>query len=152
MRFRAGVEATPTVAHAYRVGLQALLANDRGRIVCKRPRKLTGSVHLDAALAATLPNAPRWDYGIGYGRGADERAVWVEVHPASSTSIDAILRKLAWLKSWLQGEAPKLHAITKDDYYWIATDGPISITATSPQAKRLALAGLQRPRRQLTLE
>jgi hypothetical protein len=152
MSFRGAVEATPAVAGAYRAGLQALPANDRARIVCNRPRRLTGSIHVDDALAASHPNAPRWDYGIGYRRGADERAVWVEVHPASSTSIGGMLKKLEWLKTWLQGHAPRLHAITKDDYYWLATDGPIAITANSPQAKQLALAGLRGPRRRLPLE
>ncbi len=152
MSFRAAVAATPAVAAAYRAGLQALPANDRARIACSRPRRLTGSIHLDHALAASHPNAPRWDYGIGYRRGSDEWAVWVEVHPASSTGIGGMLAKLAWLKTWLQGEAPKLHAITKGDYYWLSTDGPIAITANSPQAKRLALAGLRGPRRQLSLD
>lgn len=152
MSFRAAVLATPAVAGAYRDGLQALPARDRARISCRRPRRLTGSIHVDGALAASHPRDPRWDYGIGYCHGADERAIWVEVHPASSSSIREMLSKLEWLKTWLQREAPQLHNITKDDYYWLATDAPIAITANSPQAKQLASAGLRGPRRRLALE
>ncbi len=62
-----------------------------------------------------------------------------------------MLDKLAWLRDWLQTDAPQFRAITKDGYYWIATDGRIAITANSPQAKQLALAGLRGPQRRLVL-
>ncbi len=152
MSFREAIRATPSVATAYHSGLQALLTADRDRISCNRPRKLTGSLHLDAALVAAQPQSPRWDYGIGYRTSHEEWAIWVEVHPASSTSIVEVLTKLEWLKGWLQTDAPKLHDLTRGEYYWIATDGRVAITANSPQARRLAANGLRGPMRRLLLE
>jgi hypothetical protein len=62
-----------------------------------------------------------------------------------------MLEKLRWLKEWLRTQAPALEALTQDDYYWVSTDGTIAITPDSPQAKRLAAAGLRGPMRVLPL-
>lgn len=152
MTFRQAVEATPSVAAHYQKGLWALSAGDTARIRCANTRRLTGSVNVDSALQAAEPNAPRWDYGIGYCRGNNDVAVWVEVHPASSTSITDMLRKLQWLRDWLRTQAPALAALTQGDYYWVSTDATIAITPNSPQAKRLAAAGLRGPMRVLHLK
>src|SRR5262249_2940533 len=85
-RFKAAVVSIPAVAEHYRAGLQALRAADVAHVICDTPRKLTGSIDLDAAKHATEPQAARWDYGIGFKLSpAEERAIWVEVHPASSS-------------------------------------------------------------------
>ena len=94
MSFQAAVQAAPTaVAGAYRPGKQALPGQHRSLVTCADSRRLTGSVNLDAALQASLPNAPRWDYGLGYQpvSGA-ERAVWIEVHPAATSNVGEVLR------------------------------------------------------------
>lgn len=150
MTFKSAVYATPSVATAYKSGLRALRAGDRGKVSSGDPRKLTGSIDLDDALREFAPTAPRWDYGIGFKSGG-ERAIWIEVHPASSLSIDDMLAKLSWLKNWLQSEAPDLRAPTDGKFYWIATDGRIAITPGSRQARRLASNGLIGPRRHVTL-
>src|SRR5579885_1606851 len=147
MSFRKAVEATGSVAAHYRAGLQALPKRDADCIQCANTKRLTGSVNVDDALKATEPNAPRWDYGIGHRRGNNEVAIWVEVHPASSDGIKDMLSKLKWLKGWLHRKAPKLAALTQNDYYWVATDATIAITPASRQAKRLAAAGLRGPMR-----
>lgn len=151
MSFREAIRASPSVANAYHPGLQALPATDRDKISCDRPQNLTGSINLDGALEVERPHAPRWDYGIGYRTAHRERAIWVEVHPASSTSIHAMLNKLRGLKHWLQTEAPKLRDLTIGEYHWIATDGRVAITANSPQARRLAAEGLRGPVRRLRI-
>jgi hypothetical protein len=151
MNFRQAVEATPSVQGKYRPGLQALSAGDAARIRCDKPRRLTGSINVDRSLQVAQPNAPRWDYGIGCRRGNAEAAVWVEVHPASSTSVTDMLDKLQWLKEWLRTQAPALKALTQGDYYWVSTDGTIAITPDSRRAKRLAAAGLRGPMRVLRL-
>jgi len=152
MTFRQAVEATPSVAAHYRAGLQALPAGDAARIRCTNTRRLTGSVNVDRALQATEPDAPRWDYGIGFCRGSNEAAVWVEVHPASSRSITDMLNKLQWLRDWLRTQAPALEELTQSDYFWVSTDATIAITPNSPQARRLAAAGLRGPIRVLRLD
>lgn len=71
---------------------------------------------------------PRWDYGLGYqmkGRLA-ECAIWVEVHPATTSEVRAIVKKLDWLQEWLRsnaGELQKLTALAEPEYRytWIAT-------------------------------
>jgi hypothetical protein len=151
MSFREAVEATPSVCRHYQPGLQALSQGDAKCIRCRKPRRLTGSINVDRALQSTEPNAPRWDYGIGYRRGNKEVAVWVEVHPASSKHVTDVMNKLKWLKDWLRTQAPALAALTQGDYYWVSTDGTIAITPNSPQAKRLAAAGLRGPMRFLQL-
>jgi hypothetical protein len=152
MTFRQAVEATPSVAAHYRAGLQALSADDAARIRCADTRRLTGSVNADGALQASEPTASRWDYGIGLRRANREAAVWVEVHPASSSSITDMLNKLQWLRNWLRTQAPALAALTQNDYYWVATGATIAITPNSPQARRLAAAGLRGPMRVLRLD
>lgn len=151
MTFRQAVNATPSVQGQYRPGLQALSAGHAARIQCHDTRRLTGSINVDSALQSAEPNAPRWDYGIGYRRGNYEVAVWVEVHPASSKHVTDVMNKLKWLKDWLRTQAPALAALTQGDYYWVSTGGTIAITPNSPQAKRLAAAGLRGPMRSLQL-
>ncbi|MCS6805600.1 MAG: hypothetical protein RMM98_11475 [Acidobacteriota bacterium] len=151
MTFQEAVNLTSNLSHHYRPGLQALSDNDAARIRYTKPQQLSGSVNLDSALKESYPNEPRWDYGIGVRRSNSEVAVWVEVHPASSHSITGMLGKLEWLKSWLSNHAPALNKITQGDYYWVSTDGRIAITPNSPQAKKLAQAGLRGPMRVLRL-
>ena len=76
MSFEEAVRAAPApVNRAYRNGKQALLGAYRSRVICTEPRRLTGSIDLDSALAGEPghANAPRWDYGIGHlqGRAAE---------------------------------------------------------------------------------
>ena len=150
MTFKQAVEAASSVARHYRPGLQALRSNSH-KIECSKTRRLTGSVNLDEALKAKDPQGNRWDYGIGFLRKNKEVAVWVEIHPANSESIQDVLSKLKWLKEWLNTDAKELRDLTEDDYYWLSTDG-IAITQNSSHAKRLASAGLRGPMRVLKLE
>jgi hypothetical protein len=115
------------VAEFYCTGLGALEPTDRQRISCRNTRLLTGSINVDAALRASQPTASRWDYGLGYGSGRRERAIWVEVHPASSHHIDDMLKKLTWLRTWLRDEAPRLRKLDSGEYHWISTDGTIGM-------------------------
>jgi len=151
MTFRRAVAGTPSLRDAYQPGLRALSARDAGRLHVEEPRWLTGSVNLDEALRAAQPRAPRWDYGIGYRHSHQEEALWVEVHPASSLHIDEVLKKLRWLQEWLKNEAPNLHKLTRAGFYWIATDGQVALSPHSPQARRLAKAGLRGPLRVLPI-
>lgn len=122
----------------FRKGLGALRQVDAGHVSCARPRELSGSADVDAALAAALPNAHRWDYVVGMAKGNVMTAYWIEVHPASSTkNIKEIEKKLAWLSSWLHqnplGQYPK-------DVVWIAS-GRSTYNTRAPAIKALAAKG-----------
>src|SRR5882672_1240850 len=95
MTFLQAVNKTPSIEKELRVGLKALSKPDRKLVGCKGAR-LQGSVDIDSALRTIYPNAARWDYLVGIG-GPRQRdsAVWLEVHPASSSHIDEVLNKIA---------------------------------------------------------
>jgi len=150
--FQKAVSDTPDLGkHAYHAGLKALTAAHRKRIQQGEARIL-GSINLDGALCQRYPNEPRWDYGIGIQKGSKPFAIWVEVHPASTSNVSEVLLKLRWLKGWLSGQATQLHALTPPQraYHWIATDG-VHITPNSQEARQLAQAGLTMPREVLKL-
>ncbi|MCI0494056.1 hypothetical protein L0Z72_03545 [candidate division KSB1 bacterium] len=143
MKFRQAVLNTPELADAYRPGLQALKRADAEHITFTKPRDLAGSVDVDSALCEMFPNKPRWDYAIGikYDLTSD-RAIWIEVHPASSTGeVNVVIAKLRWLKSWAADAAPDLLSLTRE-YVWIAT-GSVAFSQASPQRKKLASEGIR---------
>ena len=149
MRFQDAVVNSNDVRDCYRLGLQALPEGDRNRLSCRNTRKISGSLHLDAAVAQLYPNAARWDYGIGIKRTeTTDKAIWVEVHPADANQVQKIIDKLTWLKNWLMNSAPNLMSITGNDspYVWVAS-GSVSFQRNSPQTKRLALAGIAFPQK-----
>lgn len=138
MTFRTAVERTPSVAPHFRVGLQAIRNEHRRLLRVSSPRRqLDGSIDLDQALRESKPTAPRWDYGLGL---RPPRAIWVEVHPASSSHVDDVLAKLRWLRAWLETEAPELGQL-RARFVWLAT-GSVALPANSPKRKVLAAMGL----------
>lgn len=122
----------------------------------------TQSVDLDTHFAANEPNSARWDYGLGL-KSSDgvEMAVWIEPHPASSShEVEKMLSKLAWLKAKLATKAfADLRSLrdaatehARFPYRWVVTQtGAVCIAPNSKEAKRLALAGLDQPRRHVQL-
>jgi hypothetical protein len=148
MSFRQAVAATAGLENAYRPGLRALRNEHRSRIACADSRRLTGSVNLDEALAESRPNDPRWDYGIGVRRARrSEHVVWVEVHPAATSNVKDVMKKLAWLKNWLRDSAPRLNRMPAE-YVWVAS-GRVRIPAHAPQSRQLAQSGIRLERRLL---
>lgn len=153
-----GVVDSP-VRHAYRKGKQALQGKHRELVDCNDPRRITGSVDLDSALAGQPRHAQksRWDYGLGYkSRSGVERAIWIEIHPAATSDVKQVIQKFVWLRQWLKSEARQLMKLTETSspgvpaYIWIAT-GSVRILRHSPQAKQLSVCGLKIPTRQLAL-
>lgn len=146
MRFRKAV-ANSEVRGSYCAGLQALTERDRNRLSCQNPRKIRGSLNLDATLAQIYPNAARWDYGIGIRKTVStDKAIWIEVHPGDANQVSKIIEKLTWLKNWLHNNGRDLLTITENDYpyVWVAS-GRVSFQRNSPQARRLASAGIRFP-------
>jgi len=147
MKFKRAVANTPEVKNAYKPGIQALLEPDRRKVSFGDTRAVSGSLNLDKALAKVYPPENRWDYGVGIEKSKQaDTAVWIEVHPASAAHIDPMIKKVVWLKTWLKNKAPDLLKITDSDtpYIWIASKG-VSFNKTSPQARKLAQAGVAFP-------
>lgn len=118
MTFQQAVARTSDLGvTAFQPGLQAL-GNNSSRVHCADTRRLTGSVALDDLLKAKYPNDPLWDYGIGLRKGKREAAVWIEVHPASTSEVTTVLNKLQWLRNWLKNQAPTLDTLTAAQSYY----------------------------------
>jgi hypothetical protein len=143
VRLKDALERTLGLEGAWRGGLQAMPGADKQHVDAEDARRLTGSANVDAALAQSHPNDPRWDYAVGHSptnrRG--EVVYWIEIHPASSREINVVLGKLTWLKSWMKESAPRLQAMEKV-FVWVSS-GKTSFTSSSPQQKRFALLGLR---------
>ncbi len=152
MNFKDAVRSTShPVNCAYRSEKQASGKKHGKLIKCANPRRLTGSINLDLALKLEPrhANSPRWDYGIGYKhpKHKSQWAVWVEVHPATTKEVSAVLKKLQWLKDWLNKDAEQLKKMTartnKDiRYTWIAS-GSMKMPKNSPQARQLSQSGIR---------
>jgi hypothetical protein len=154
LTFKQAVAQTADLGESvWQPGLQALGTHSQ-HVQCAETERLGGSVNLDEALKPLYPTEPRWDYALGWHRGSGEVAIWVEVHPAYTSEVEVVIRKLQWLRGWLATSAPALDALTKRDespFFWLATGG-VSITRNSPQARRLAKSGLRYPARVVRLE
>lgn len=158
MTFKEAVAAAaPPVDAAYKPGKQALERRHRGKVDCADRQRLTGSINLDEALAREpgYANQPRWDYGLGYRpESGPECAVWVEVHSATTSEVSKVLRKLEWLRDWLNAEAEQLQKLTAAAsgarFVWVASKG-IQISGNSPQARLLSSSALSKPRKRLLL-
>lgn len=141
MSFREDVEAVSGLGGAFRAGLQALTGPDQRRLTVSQPRRLSGSVHIDAALAERHPQSARWDYTVAKCEDRDEQLHWIEVHSAGgSTNMDEVFAKLDWLLGWLTGEGVRL-ARYRHRFIWIAT-GHSGFRAGSPQSKKIANRGI----------
>ena len=151
--------APPPVDDAYRNGIQALKKAHRKHVECSDANRLTGSIDLDGALQQVpkYANASRWDYGIGYKpRNGPEQAVWVEVHSANTSEVSVVLKKLQWLRDWLnEDENEQLRQITNaaaEDirFVWVASHR-VNIPKNTPQFRQLNKSGIGKVIRKLSL-
>ncbi|MCA9155463.1 MAG: hypothetical protein KDA38_11780, partial [Planctomycetales bacterium] len=108
--FRRAVLDVPAIAGGLCDGLQAVRTADKRHLRISVPESLVGSVDVDSTLKTAFPNAPRWDYAIGYhcSNRKVEVVYWVEIHPASDGEIKVVLAKLEWLRGWLRENANRL--------------------------------------------
>lgn len=158
MTFKEAVAAAPPPVDAgYQPGKQALEGKHRRMVDCADPQRLTGSLNLDAALVREpgYANQPRWDYGLGHRtESGAECAVWVEVHSATTSEVSKVLRKLEWLRDWLNTEAEELRQLTTTAngprFVWVAS-GRIHIPNHMPQARKLSMSPLGKPLKHLSL-
>lgn len=149
-------------SEAARAGLQALKSQHRTPIDCHDPRRLTGSIDLDGTLRTDGVHGKqsRWDYGVGFTSARDSRrcVAWVEVHSANPGAVTEMEKKLAWLKAWINDMGSDFMGMTRAaqsefgyaPYFWVST-GPVTISKTSPSARKLASLGIRRPVRKVEI-
>jgi len=141
--FKEAVQATPDLENSWRLGLQALRAEDKPHIVPEDSRKLAGSVDIDAAFQEADPNGNRWDFAIGYQHEnrTNEVIYWVELHTASDSQIKVVIKKAQWLLAWFKGAGKNLAAFERD-ILWVSS-GATRLSPSAPQRKQMAQAGLR---------
>lgn len=140
LSFPEAVVATSDIENCYQAGLQAILQRDRSKISLYDTRACEGSVDIDSCLTRKYPSDNRWDYCLSY-KG---EVFFVEVHTASSSEVSTVIRKLSWLKNWLNSEAPeinKLKAKSVTPYYWVQSSG-YHIPPRSRQYREADRAGI----------
>jgi hypothetical protein len=140
--FKEAVEQTQHLEHAWQPGLQALRAEDKPHIELEDARKLRGSADIDAALRRVEPNANRWDFGIAYQHSnrRQEFVYWVELHTASDSQVNKVIKKAQWLLKWFKTGGRRLAEFDKE-IIWVSS-GATTFTLTAPQRKQMAEAGL----------
>lgn len=139
MTFRQIVENTPDVAGAYKTGLTALGANSN-KVIVSDKRMLQGSVDIDGCTALKYPNDSRWDYVFAY-KG---EAFFVEVHSAKTGEVRTVIKKLQWLRKWLNNKAPGINILKSSavpSFYWVQSNN-FQIPKTTPQYKAAMKEGL----------
>jgi hypothetical protein len=138
LSFKQAVEATQEIADGYRTGLSAL-GQYSNKIIVANTRLLNGSVDIDACTVVKYPNENRWDYALAYR----QEVYFVEVHSANTSQVSTVLRKLQWLKDWLNSAAPEINKLkAQHPYYWIMSNKYNILNVTS-QARRIAQKGLK---------
>lgn len=136
--FKTAVKATQEISNGFCNGLQAL-RNDSDKITVDDTKKLNGSVDIDACTHTLYPNDSRWDYAIGY----NNKAYFVEIHPADTSNVNEMVKKADWLSKWLKEKAPALKKISANDvFYWIPS-GRCAIENSSTQKRKLAQKKIQ---------
>lgn len=117
MFFENIVESIGDIENCYKAGLQALEGNDSTKIRVQNTRKINGSVNLDACTVEKYPTDNRWDYIIGY----KEMLFFVEIHPASTSNVSEVVKKVVWLKQWLKVKGTPLmtRIAKKEPYRWL---------------------------------
>ncbi len=118
--FKAVIEETTEVSNCFEEGLKGL-GKYSNKVELADPKKCEGSVDIDACVAKYYPNESRWDYVFGY-KG---EAFFIEVHSADTSEVGVVLKKLQWLKNWLNSQAPELNKIKAkgQTFYWIQSKG-----------------------------
>ena len=131
--FKEAVESITDLNGGYKIGLQALGANSK-KVSVKRTKELLGSVDIDSCTQKIYPGDARWDYAVGYR----QEVIFIEVHPADTSDVSGMIKKVQWLEKWLKEKARNLVEMGRDDsYYWIPS-GRNNILKTSSQYKSLS--------------
>jgi hypothetical protein len=145
MKFRTAVECTDGIAAYLKNGLNALSNAHQNSIIAPKPKRITGSVNIDAALQSAYPHGNRWDYAIGYYiSNQDDKAFFVEFHKATVDEVSRVLLKKQWLESWMRGK--RLDNLQPKRFVWVSAGG-IKIPKNSYHRRNINKHGLQLVRR-----
>jgi len=137
--FEDAVKKTPDIQNCYQRGLRAL-GQHSARIQLSHPSQCNGSVDIDSCVRANYPQENRWDYAFAY----ESEVFFVEVHSANTSEVRTVLRKLQWLKDWLNLHAPLINRMQAKGipYYWISSNG-YHILKSSSQHREIIGSGLK---------
>lgn len=134
LTFKEAVKSTPDVSAFYRDGLAAFgKYTDKIKVPAKE--KIGGSLDIDTATEKLYPDSARWDYAIDY----DGEVFYIEIHPAITSEVSKMAKKLQWLKNWLTTKAPEINKLTtksKQPYYWIQSSN-CNIPKHTPQYRTI---------------
>ena len=144
--FKNAVQLTPQIAAHIKDGLQALKPYV-SKVTLANPWLCEGSVDIDTAVITSYPQANRWDYAFGYAG----KIYYVEVHGASTSEVKVVIKKLIWLKDWINSDAPELKKLLPvSSFHWLQS-GRCSILRGSSQ-ERLAAINKIIPKSNLVLK
>jgi hypothetical protein len=139
--FKQAIEATPDVYRCFKEGKQAIKNEERDKVELTVPRNCGGSLFIDQCLMdqKKYPGDNRWDYAIDY----NGEVYFFEVHTASTSEVNRVLRKLQWLKDWLYQKAPEINALkSKSPFFWVQSDG-YHILPNSSQERAVFQKGMK---------
>jgi len=138
--FKKAVEGTPDIAKAHKNGLQAL-GSYSTKVKLGNTSECSGSVDLDETTKPKYPQDNRWDYIFCYKK----EVFFIEVHSANTGEVSTVLRKLQWLKDWLNTKAPEINKLKCKKigpYFWVQSNG-FHIPAGSPQHRQAVQNGIK---------
>lgn len=136
--FKDSVNNCDEIKNALKPGLSALKGNSKD-VKAADTKLIEGSVDIDEAVRDKYPEDSRWDYVVGYSN----EAFFIEVHPAATSNVDEMVKKVKWLKYWLSSVASDLKTLHKKEiYYWIPS-GSVKILPGSVQYRKIAANHLQ---------
>ena len=139
-KFKNAVIVTPDVANCFQNGLSAL-GMYKDRVEAKDTRLIEGSIDIDGCTRLIFPQANRWDYALCY----NSEVYFIEVHSAQTSQVSKVLKKLQWLRDWLNEHAPELNKLkpkNKPAFYWIQSNN-FQIQSHLPQYRKALNAGLK---------
>jgi hypothetical protein len=147
--FRIAVENTEQLHACYKSGLQALSRAEKQKIELQSPKKCDGSVFIDQCLVDQKieANSSRWDYALAY----NGKVYFVEFHSASSDEVSRVIKKLKWLKVWLNQDGNALANFPRavQAFHWIQS-GKYDIPKGSKYERQASQAGIK-PKHKLIL-
>lgn len=138
-KFQEAVENTNEVRDGFRVGKGAINSADRNKIEADNNNKIQGSLDIDSQVKALYPEAPRWDYVLSY----DDKLYYFEIHPAETSEVDRVIKKLCWLKNWLRTKAEQIDKLPKAEhpYIWVQS-GRYAILSSANMNRKLSAVGI----------
>lgn len=118
-------------------GLGVFGNNERKKIKVPSTSMLNCSVNLDEAAKSAYPHENRWDYALDYAGNT----FFIEIHPAHTSEIDCMVKKVIFVKRWLASVVPELLRLPGPrEFYWVSSGTTdLRIMPNSPQGRKLAL-------------